>query len=702
MKKQDFLVEIGTEELPPKSLARLGQAFRDELASGLATERLGWENIHWYAAPRRLAILVSGLQQQAPDRQLEVMGPPESVAFDSDGKPTRAALAFAQKNGLDVNALTLAPSDKGRRLVHRCLEPGAQAAAVLPDLVRRALEQLPIPKRMRWGALREEFVRPVHWVVMLLGDETLQTELLGVRSGRHSRGHRFHHPQDISIDHPSRYRELLLEQGRVIADFAERRENIRRQVEQQAQGLKARAVIDDDLLDEVTGLVEWPIAHCGRFEERFLAVPQEALVSAMQEHQKYFPVVDDRGRLLPYFIFVANLGSRDPQQIIEGNERVIRPRLADAAFFYETDRKTSLQSRRERLKTIVYQEQLGTLWDKTVRVAKLAQFVAHQTGADGKLAARAAELSKADLASELVLEFSDLQGIAGGYYADHDGEPAAVGLAIREQYLPRYAGDELPSSPVGCTLALADRLDSLVGIFGINQFPSGSKDPFALRRMVIGVIRIIRDRQLAGLDLKDLIWEAKVGFGDRLPNAQVERDVSDFFFDRYRAMYLDEGVPANTVIAVQHAVQNNDRIPHNPYDIALRIQAVEHFRQLDEAEALAAANKRVQNILAKQGEDIEAAAVKPGLFTSEFERALHTQLVQKAASVPAMCESRQYTQALSTLAELKQPVDAFFDHVMVMDPDPQLRANRVNLLRELNHLFLLIADVAQLQEKAKP
>lgn len=702
MKKQDFLVEIGTEELPPKALAKLGRAFHDDLEQGLSEAQLGWENMHWFASPRRLAILVSGLDLQAPDRELEILGPPEKVAFDGAGKPTRAALAFAEKNRLDVAALTLTQTDKGRRLVHRCREPGLQAAATLPDLVTRSLEQLPIPKRMRWGALREEFVRPVHWVVMLLGDVALQAEVLGVSSGRHTRGHRFHHPQAISIDHPARYRDLLLEQGRVIVDFAERRENIRRQVEQQALTLNACAVIDDDLLDEVTALVEWPVAHSGRFEERFLAVPQEAIVSAMQEHQKYFPVVDDQGALLPHFIFVANLGSRDPRQIIEGNERVIRPRLADAAFFYETDLSTTLATRRERLHNIVYQEQLGTLWDKTERVARLARFVAHQTGADSQLAGRAGELSKADLASELVLEFSDLQGIAGGYYARHDGEADAVGIAIAEQYLPRYAGDALPASPVGCALALADRLDSLVGIFGINQIPSGSKDPFALRRMVIGIIRIIRERQLAGLDLKELIWEAKVGYGDTLPNQHVENDVSEFFYDRYRAMYGDEGIPANTVLAVQHAVQGNDRIPHNPYDIALRIQAVEHFRQLEEAEALVAANKRVQNILAKQAGDIEAAPVQTRLLDSEAERALHAQLVKKATSVPALCEARQYTQALSSLAELKQPVDTFFDHVMVMDQNPQLRANRVNLLRELNHLFMLIADVAQLQEKGKP
>ena len=457
-------------------------------------------------------------------------------------------------------------------------------------------------------------------------------------------------------------------------------------------------MIEDDLLDEVTALVEWPVALSGQFEERFLQVPAEALVSSMTEHQKYFPVVDHEGRLLPRFIFVANIASTQPSQVIEGNERVIRPRLADAAFFFETDKKHTLESRIAQLDNIVFQAQLGSVRNKVERVATLARFIAHQIEADSSHAERAAQLAKADLGTELVLEFSDLQGTAGYYYALHDGEPKDVAIAIKEQYLPRFAGDDLPTTDIGCTIALADRIDTLIGIFGINQAPTGSKDPFALRRAVLGIIRIIREKEFSQLDLNDLIFEAITGFGDRLSNKNVAQDVSQFIFDRYRAIYHDEGIATDTVIAVQNALQHKPHTPHNPYDVARRIQAVEAFRTLPEAAALAAANKRVQNILAKQQHEGVIEPVTLRLLQSEFEVNLNRNVVDMAATIPELCATKEYRQALALLAKLKTPIDEFFDNVMVMDEDAELRRNRLNLLGELHQLFIGIADIAQLQE----
>ncbi len=699
MKTQDFLVEIGTEELPPKALRTLGLAFKNGIESGLQELKLGFQGIEWFATPRRLAVLVHQLEDKAADEQQQVLGPPESIAFDQAGQPTKAAQAFAKKNGLAVEQLELIDTSKGRRLVHRRIAAGAQAVEMLPDIIKHSLDQLPIPRRMHWGALKDEFVRPVHWLLMLYGEQVLTTTIMSVTSGSDSRGHRFHKPGPLHIQRASDYCRTLLEQGKVIADFTQRRDTVRKQVEAEAAALGAQAVIDDDLLDEVTALVEWPIAMAGQFEERFLEVPAEALISSMKEHQKYFHVVDQAGVLQPYFIFVANLESRDPRQVILGNEKVIRPRLSDATFFYETDRKHSLESRRQRLKSVVFQSKLGSLWDKSERVAKLARFCAREIGGDADMAERAAQLAKCDLVSEMVFEFSDLQGIAGYYYALNDGENPEVAEAMKEQYLPRFAGDELPASRTGSALALADRIDTLVGIFGINQAPTGSKDPFALRRAALGLIRIIREKRYRTLDVNELIWEANVGYGDLLTNANVQQDVSDFIFDRYRAIYHDEGIETNTVLAVQRVIQGNKRIPHNPYDVALRIEAVEAFRTLADAEALSAANKRVQNILAKQSGDAGIEPVKPELLQLPQEVELNRLVVQMGALIPQLCEQQAYAKALQKLANLRLAVDDFFDHVMVMDKNAALQKNRINLLRELNLLFLRIADISQLQNR---
>lgn len=700
MKQSDFLVEIGTEELPPKALKMLGQGFRSSIEQGLEEHRLGFAKLDWYGTPRRIAVLVHQLDLQAPDQDREVFGPPESIAFDDNGNPGKPAQAFARKHGLSLDQLELGDTDKGKRLVHRWIEPGINASAALPSLVTNALEQLPIPKRMRWGALRVEFVRPVHWLVMLLGEQVLTSKIMATTSGNQSRGHRFHHPAPLVIPQPSEYLRILQDQGMVVADFEERRNSIRSQVEAKACEVGCTAVIDDELLDEVTALVEWPVALAGQFEPRFLKVPPEALISSMKSHQKYFHVVDDGGELQPHFIFVANLVSKDPQQIIEGNQKVIRPRLSDAAFFYETDLKQSLESRRERLKEVVFEQQLGSLWDKSERVAALAKIIASQVGGEPALAERAAQLAKCDLVSEMVFEFDDLQGTAGYYYALHDGEAVEVATAIKEQYLPRFAGDQLPSSSCGNALALAERIDTLVGIFGIDQPPSGSKDPFALRRAALGVIRIIRDNQYSALDLNGLIDAAANAYGSKLSNANVETAVSNFIFDRYRAIYQEEGVATNTVIAVQQAVQGKAEYTHNPYDISLRIHAVENFRHLAEAEALVTANKRVQNIINKQSDSEATATVDPELLQLDQERRLYDELQQLEAEVPHLCQQQLYSEALTQLAGLRPGIDAFFDHVMVLDKDPALQGNRINLLRLLHQLFIRIADISQLQNVA--
>lgn len=696
MSTRDLLIELGTEELPPKALQKLSDAFKQGIEQGLAEQQLTFANSQVFAAPRRLAVRINGLAEKAPDQDLVVTGPPEKVAFGEDGKPSKAAEAFAKKNGLAIDELQLEDTDKGKRLVHRATAEGALAANVVPAIINESLAKLPIPKRMRWGSSRVEFVRPVHWLVVLWGNDVLPAEVLGLQAGRESRGHRFHAPEAINIESPASY-EQQLRDAKVIADYTARRALVKEQAEAQASAIKAVAVIDEDLLDEVTALVEWPVALTGKFEESFLEVPAEALISSMQEHQKYFPVVDNNGKLQPQFIFIANLESKDPAQVIDGNERVIRPRLADAVFFYETDLKTPLAERCKKLEKVVFQAKLGTVWDKSQRVAKLAESIAKTIGGNGDWGKRAAELAKADLVSDMVLEFGDLQGIAGSYYAEKDGEPAEVALAMKEQYLPKFAGDELPSSLTGAALALADRIDTMVGIFGINQPPTGSKDPFALRRAALGVIRIIDEKGFLALDLNELFAEAAANYSAvSLPNDSVEADVSAFVFERYRALYNDKGVDANTVIAVQNVLQGKDQA-HNPHDVALRIAAVEAFSKLPEASALSAANKRVQNILAKQGGDAPEAAVDTSLLKVDAEKALHTQLQAMASSVPGLCDKREYTQALTELAQLKETVDSFFDDVMVMDEDESLRNNRINLLRELNRLFIRIADISQLQ-----
>lgn len=683
MSALDFLVELGTEELPPKALKNLGDAFRDGIVQGLKDASLTHGKVAVYAAPRRLAVLVEGLSVQQPDRTVALDGPPLSAAFDAEGNPTQAALGFAKKCGVD-----LAEVDRsGPKLrFSRTLE-GRPARALLPDIVESSLADLPIPKRMRWAARREEFVRPTQWLVMLFGDEVVDCEILAQKAGRLSRGHRFHHPDEVRISTPATYAEDL-RSAYVIADFAERRAQIAQRVEQLAREQEGRAVVPPALLDEVTALVEWPVPLVCAFEERFLAVPQEALISTMQDNQKYFCLLDEDGKLLPRFITVANVESKDPAQIVAGNEKVVRPRLTDAEFFFKQDQKQPLEAFNERLKNVVFQAQLGSVYDKAERVSKLAAFIAGQIGGDPQRAARAGRLCKCDLASEMVGEFPEMQGIAGLYYAQAGGEPQDVALALNEQYMPRGAGAELPSTLTGAAVAVADKLDTLAGIFGIGMLPTGSKDPYALRRAALGVLRILIEK---GLDL-DLVEATRVAiaqYGGKVQTNGLAVQVLEFVFDRLRARYEDEGVEVPVYLAVR-AVQ-----PASALDFDQRVQAVQAFRRLPDAAALAAANKRVSNLLDKFDGQVPAE-IRPHLFDNASEFSLYSAIQQADHAVQPLAAARQYREALERLASLREPVDAFFEAVLVNAEHPDVRANRYALLAKLRGLFLGVADISVL------
>lgn len=685
-----FLVELGTEELPPTALKNLSRAFVQGIEDGLKAKKLDFDTIAPFATPRRLAALVDGLADATPKEDVSVWGPPANIAF-KDGKPTKAAEAFASKNGIDVSELKTENDGKVDKLVFHKQAGGESAEALLADIVAASLAALPINKRMRWGASRTEFVRPVHWLVMMIDDKVLPATLLGLHSGNTTRGHRFHYNQPIELASANAYADALKSTGKVIADFSERQAMIIEQVNIAADKLGGTAVIDADLLDEVTALVEFPVALAGRFEESFLAVPAEALVSSMKEHQKYFHVVDNDGRLLPNFITVANIESKDPNQVIDGNERVIRPRLADAAFFFETDKKTTLEAQREKLKSIVFQAELGTIFDKTERIGKLATLMADKLGADAGLVTRAAQLCKSDLVSAMVYEFPDMQGIAGYHYATHDGEEADVALAMNEQYLPRFAGDELAATTTGALIALADRLDTITGIFGIGQKPTGSKDPFALRRASVGALRILVEKDLA-LDLRELITAAADAHGKLPRAATVVDDVIAYMIERFKAWYEEASIAPEVFQAVSAKGLTT------PLDINNRVYAVAAFSKLPEAQALAAANKRVSNILAKL-DSAPASDIDAGLLQEDAEKQLAAALASLSQDVTPLLAQANYTDALKTLAALREPVDRFFDDVMVMTEDEQVRNNRLALLAQLRDLFLEVADISLLAVK---
>ncbi|KNX75775.1 glycine-tRNA synthetase subunit beta [Pseudomonas sp. 250J] len=683
MSAQDFLVELGTEELPPKALATLGEAFLAGIEKGLQAAGLNYTGKQVYAAPRRLAVLIRQLDVQQPDRSINIDGPPVQAAFNTEGQPTQAALGFAKKCGVELSDI----DQSGPKLRFSQHIPGKATVSLLPTIVEDSLNDLPIPKRMHWGASREEFVRPTQWLVMLLGDQVVDCTILAQKAGRESRGHRFHHPENVLITTPANYVEDL-RKAHVLADFAERRELISKRTAELAMQQEGTAIVPPALLDEVTALVEWPVPLVCSFEERFLEVPQEALITTMQDNQKYFCLLDSEGKLLPRFITVANVESRDPKQIVQGNEKVVRPRLTDAEFFFKQDKKQPLESFNERLKNVVFQAQLGTVFDKAERVSKLAAFIAPYIGGSAANAGRAGLLSKCDLASEMVGEFPEMQGIAGYYYALNDGEPQDVALALNEQYMPRGAGAELPQTLTGAAVAIADKLDTLVGIFGIGMLPTGSKDPYALRRAALGVLRILIEKQL-DLDLAVAVEFAVKQFGAKVKAAGLSEQVLEFVFDRLRARYEDEGIDVSTYLSVR-ALK-----PGSALDFDQRVQAVQAFRKLPEAEALAAANKRVSNLLGK-AEGAIADQVEPKYFDNANEFSLYSAIQQADQAVQPMAAARQYSEALARLAALRDPVDAFFEAVMVNAEDAKVRANRYALLSRLRGLFLGVADISLL------
>ena len=688
MTTQNFLVEIGTEELPPKALKILATSFADNVEAELNQAGLTFDKIEWFAAPRRLAVKVLNLATQQPSKEIEKRGPAVSAAFDAEGKPTKAAEGWARGCGITVEQAERIATDKGEWLVHRAKIEGQPTKNLLNDIVANALAKLPIPKPMRWADKTVQFIRPVHTVTMLLGDELIEGEILGVASARTIRGHRFLGEKEFEIQHADQYPQLLREKGSVVADFNERKAEILAKSQAKATALGGVADIEESLLEEVTSLVEYPNVLAAKFEERFLAVPAEALVYTMKGDQKYFPIYDKDGKLLPHFIFVSNINPEDPTAIIEGNEKVVRPRLTDAEFFFKTDLKQKLVDRLPRLETVLFQQQLGTLKDKTDRIGQLAGEIAKQIGADEAKAKRAGLLSKCDLMTNMVFEFTDTQGVMGMHYALHDGEDEEVAVALNEQYMPRFAGDELPKSLVASAVALADKFDTLTGIFGIGQAPKGSADPFALRRAALGALRIIVEKNLP-LDLEDLVKKSAALFGDKLTNQNVVADVVDFMLGRFRAWYQDEGIAVDVIQAVLA------RRPTRPADFDARVRAVSHFRTLDSAEALAAANKRVSNILAKAdaaiGEINLTACVEPA------EKALAEAVLALRAEVQPLIAKGDYTAVLDKLANLRAPVDSFFDNVMVNAEDPALRQNRLAILNTLQGLFLQVADISLLQ-----
>ena len=687
MRTENCLVELGTEELPPKALKSLGEAFATQFEAALTQADLSFDSVSWFAAPRRLAVYVSGLAEGQADKVVEKRGPAVSAAFDADGNPTKAAQGWARGNGIDVADAERLVTDKGEWLLHKAHVPGQSVAELLEGLINQAVSKLPIPKPMRWGNYNTQFIRPVHTLCVLYGSEVVNVSVLGLTSGRVVQGHRFHGEGRFELDHADNYASAL-EQQYVLADFEARKDKVRQQLEDAAQSLSLKPDYNEDLLEEIASLVEWPVVLQAGFDEAFLAVPKEALIYTMKDDQKYVPLLDSDGALSNTFLFVTNIESRDASQVISGNEKVIRPRLADAEFFFNSDKKTTLESRLESLETVLFQKQLGTLKEKSERISALSAFIASQIDANETQAARAGLLAKTDLMSNMVMEFPDVQGVMGKYYALNDGEDAPVAEALYEQYMPRFAGDALPSSGVSASVALADKLDTLVGIFGIGQLPKGDKDPFALRRAAIGVLRIVTELSLP-LDLETLISKAIDVYGDKLTNAETQSQVVDFVLGRFTALLQDQAIAIDVIQAVAA------RRPTKPADYLARVHAVDKFRALEEAEALAAANKRVANILAKQNVEVtDTVNIDESLLAEEAEKALYVELKAAQKEVDIAVPSQDYTRILTALATLRNVIDNFFDNVMVMADDEAVKNNRLALLSLLRQLFLTTADIS--------
>lgn len=688
----DLLIEIHTEELPPKSLLKLAKAFDAQVNERLRKAHLAFSSTQFYATPRRLAVYVNALQKAQPDQVIERKGPALTAAFDASGKPTPACAGFARSCGIDPSELITLKTPQGEWVGYKQSVAGATVQTLIPEIVEQALQQLPIAKRMRWGSGSTEFVRPIHAVTLLYGSDVIQATVLNCQTDRKTRGHRFHAPNWLTIPLASDYVDVL-KTGFVAVDFDERKNHIQQEMQRVLASTLAQSatpILIPALLDEVTNLVEWPVALCGKFDESFLRLPQEVLISSMVDHQRYFPVQDKNNRLLPYFVTISNIQSKDPARVVHGNERVLRARLADAAFFYETDLAEPLAKRLDRLAGIVYQAKLGSLHDKATRISHLAAMIAKNLKADETLAERAGLLAKCDLVTNMVGEFPELQGVMGSYYAAQSGEHEAVAKAISDHYLPRFAGDKLPEDVISQSLALADRMDTLVGAFGINQIPTGDKDPFGLRRAAVGIIRILIEGQLP-CDLKPLLEFAAKQYGSTIQNPETVPQVLNFIQERLRAWYAEQGISADVFAAVA-ALQLSV-----PADFHARMHAVAAFKKLPAAESLSTANKRVSNILAKLSHDELNATLDAAHFEHASEEALAVALNDKNTAVKTLAAKKDYQAVLMQLADLNQPVDDFFTHVMVMADDPKKRANRLALLKQLRALFLEVADIALLQ-----
>jgi len=688
VQKENLLIELGTEELPPKALKSLRDSLKSGIESGLKSAELNFDSIEAYATPRRLAVLVKQVETEQQDKEVEKRGPAVTVAFDDSGKPTKAAEGWARSNGITVEQADRLKTDKGQWLLHKATVKGQALADLVQGMLEAAIKTLPIPKPMRWGGSTAQFIRPVHTLTVMLGSELIKAEILETQSARFIQGHRFHSSQGFELDHVDNYLPKLRE-AKVIANFEERIETIQSEVSRLASELGGQVIQDNELVEEVAALVEWPVALTASFDQGFLAVPKEPLIVTMKDDQRYFPVEDGKGNLLSQFIFITNIESRDPQQIIKGNEKVVRPRLADAQFFFESDKKTTLESRVAALDSVLFQKQLGSIGDKARRISVLAGKIANQLTADVKASERAGLLCKADLVSDMVSEFPETQGVMGKHYALNDGESPVVAEAIEQHYWPRFSGDELPLTREACAVALADKLDTLVGIFGIGQVPKGDRDPFALRRAALGLLRTLVERQLP-LDLHELLAASVEGFGDKLSNNTATNDVFDFLLGRFRPWYQDQGISVDVIQSVLA------RSPSKPTDFDQRVKAVQSFKSMDSAASLAAANKRVGNILAKSDEEI-SGNVDETLLQEDSETTLYRLVKQTEGAVKPLIADGQYNNALTHLSELKEPVDAFFEHVMVNADDDKVRINRLNLLFRLRQLFLEIADISLLQ-----
>lgn len=700
-----LLFELGSEELPPKTLLKLSNALLNGIIQGLNAAELTFTGSKAYATPRRLAVFIENLASAQPDKTVEKRGPALQAAFAPDGTPSKAALGFAVSCGTSFDQLERLKTDKGEWLSFTQAVKGQATENLIPDIIRQSIAGLPIAKRMRWGSFTTEFVRPVHWAVLLYGDSVIDTEILGLKTGAATQGHRFHAPQKITLTKPEDYADALYQQGHVIADFEQRKTIIRDAAQKAADAVGGIAHIEDDLLEEIAALNEWPVPITGTFDPRFLELPPEVLITTMQTNQKYFPVKNAEGGLLANFITFSNIESSNPKSIQQGNERVVTPRLSDAEFFWNQDRKKNLEDRIESLSSVIFQESLGTVYDKTMRVKNLAKFIAGHLGADVELAERAALLAKTDLMTEMVGEFGNLQGIMGRYYALAEHEPKAVALALEEQYFPKQSGSPTAASTTGQILAIAEKIDTLVGIFAVGLIPTGDKDPYALRRAALGILRTVIENKLniniveliefASAQISPITGSAGSRFTTKVSITMSSSDVPtaadrviDFIFERLKGYCLDHGYTADEFDAVIAVT------PAEPLDFMQRLQAVKAFRQLPEAESLAAANKRIRNILKKSDTQ---PATSVGALLEQQEKQLLQAALQSDDDIKPLLAQRNYQATLNRLAGLRNDVDAFFDHVMVMTDDLDLRANRLALLNLLSEQFLTCADISKLQ-----